>query len=72
MWCDGARQRYALSTKTVLVTGCTGYVGAFLMESLARGTDVSRVLCLVRAKDAGARRPGARDVLKRAIDEGID
>ena len=37
--------------KAVLVTGGTGYVGAFLIESLACRSDVSEVVALIRASD---------------------
>ncbi|MBT2400793.1 non-ribosomal peptide synthetase [Streptomyces sp. ISL-100] len=46
-----------LAPRTVLLTGATGYLGAFLLEQLLRETTAS-VYCLVRAADdaAAARR----------------
>lgn len=60
----------AVPTKTVLVTGCTGYVGAFLMKTLASRADVACVVCLVRAADAEAALKRLRATcVKRAIDD---
>ena len=60
----------AMPLKSVLVTGCTGYVGAFLMESLARREDVVAVVALVRAKDTAIAAERLRDTChKFAIDE---
>ena len=38
--------------KSILVTGSTGYVGAFVVEALAKHVRVDTVFCVIRAKDA--------------------
>jgi thioester reductase-like protein len=59
-----------LPCKTILVTGGTGYVGTFLMGSLARRPDVSRVLVLVRSTDAATAGERLRAAcVNRAMDE---
>jgi thioester reductase-like protein len=64
---------HALPRKVVLVTGCTGYVGAFVMESLARRHDVEAVVALVRAKDITSAAHRLRAIChKRTIDESAD
>jgi phthiocerol/phenolphthiocerol synthesis type-I polyketide synthase E len=45
---DGRRAPDVTAPKTVLLTGATGFVGAFLCAELVRRTS-ARVLCLVRA-----------------------
>jgi phthiocerol/phenolphthiocerol synthesis type-I polyketide synthase E len=45
---DGRRVTGVTAPKTVLLTGATGFVGAFLCAELVRQTS-ARVLCLVRA-----------------------
>jgi hypothetical protein len=37
---------------TVLLTGCTGYIGGLVLESMLRTTDVARVYVLLRPKKA--------------------
>jgi fatty acyl-CoA reductase len=53
---SGAPQRFsvkrAFNGATVLLTGCTGYIGGLVLESLLRTTDVGRVYVLLRAKKA--------------------
>lgn len=41
----------AVAPRSVLLTGATGFLGAFLLDELMRQTDAT-VYCLVRAKDA--------------------
>lgn len=41
--------------RTVLLTGASGFLGAFLLDELLRGT-AAQVVCLVRAADADAAR----------------
>ena len=55
--------------RTVLVTGATGYVGAFVMRHLALDENVSTVHCLVRAKTADAARERLRAT---CVSRGID
>ena len=63
----------AKPSKAVLVTGCTGYVGAFPMESAgARRDDVSRVYALTRARTSPAPRSGCARRASGAIDGGAD
>ena len=63
----------ALTSKVVLVTGCTGYLGAFVMEALARRPDVSSVVALARAADAEAAGRRLRtNCEKRGITESDD
>lgn len=64
---------HALPKKSILITGSTGYVGAFAMESLARRSDVTSVVALVRAKNPTAAAERLRATChKRAIDESDD
>jgi thioester reductase-like protein len=50
----------------VLVTGATGFVGAFLVAELLRST-TARLSCLVRAPDAEAGRARLRDAVRRFV-----
>lgn len=46
-------QRYRQKAgKTLLLTGATGFFGAFILGALARLPDVAQVICLVRGQDA--------------------
>lgn len=53
----------ARETGTVLLTGATGFVGAFLLDELLRRTRHT-VWCLVRAEGADAGRARIRDTLR--------
>ena len=54
----------ARTPRTVLLTGATGFVGAFLLRELLRVTD-AQVLCLVRAPSTDAARERLREVTER-------
>ena len=65
------KQRAAL--QSVLVTGATGYYGAFVLTELLRETQAN-VVCLVRAetpKAAGARVEANLDRLSCAVDKSV-
>jgi len=63
----------AVTLKTVLITGCTGYVGAFLLQSLALRTDVESVIALVRAVDVSAADARLRTTCaRRALDKATN
>ncbi|WP_369215837.1 non-ribosomal peptide synthetase, partial [Streptomyces flavofungini] len=57
--------------RTVLLTGASGFVGAFLLERLLRTTD-ARVHCPVRARDADHARRRVRATLDHyGLDPGL-
>mmetsp|Transcript_7435 Transcript_7435/g.12576 ORF Transcript_7435/g.12576 Transcript_7435/m.12576 type:complete len:1066 (+) Transcript_7435:114-3311(+) len=63
----------AIPHKALLVTGCTGYLGAFLMRTFARRPDISSVFCLVRAHDiASAGKRLRATCARRGIDTSDD
>lgn len=47
---NGTSMRQLSDTKTVLLTGATGYLGAFLLKSLIENTTAT-IVCLVRFTD---------------------
>ena len=47
---DGITGNFSDSSKFILLTGATGFVGAFLLKELVHMEDSSHVICLVRAK----------------------
>jgi hypothetical protein len=47
---------------TVVLTGSTGSLGSYLLDALLRCTDVSRVICLNRSKDARARQAKTHEI----------
>ncbi|MFC3994763.1 amino acid adenylation domain-containing protein [Nocardiopsis sediminis] len=82
-WADEARLGFALPAqrsgpgarwdrpRDVLLTGASGFVGAFLLDRLLAGTD-ARVHCPVRARDAAHARRRVRANLERyGLDPAI-
>lgn len=61
-WAPAARRTDAKDV--VLLTGATGFLGAFLLARLLAGTE-RRVVCLVRAEDADTGRARVADNLAR-------
>ena len=56
-----ARSTRLSEASTVLVTGTTGFLGAFLLDQLLRTTDQdTRFFCLVRDRDSGEGKPSNR------------
>jgi len=51
----------------VLLTGATGFLGAFLLDQLLRRPDGPGVVCLVRAHDAGVGLRRIRENLALAL-----
>ncbi|MDX3229139.1 thioester reductase domain-containing protein [Streptomyces sp. ME19-01-6] len=58
------RPRQGDPGQDVLLTGATGFVGAFLLDELIRGTE-GRVYCLVRAGDEAHGRRRLREAARR-------
>ncbi|KAG6038170.1 putative NRPS-like protein biosynthetic cluster [Claviceps citrina] len=58
--------------KTVLLTGATGYLGAFLLKSLLENTS-AQIICLIRFTDPNVdcRPAGIARIRKNLIDQGI-
>nr|UXE44650.1 linear gramicidin synthase subunit D [uncultured bacterium] len=57
-----APRRHVASPEAALLTGATGFVGAFLLDELLRTTSAT-VHCLVRADDAASGRARIREAL---------
>lgn len=53
------------STGRVLLTGATGFMGAFCLRDLLKLEQVRQVICLVRASDDGAATQRVKDSLSR-------
>lgn len=51
--------------KRILLTGATGFFGAFILSTLARQLEVEQVVCLVRARDLAEARRRCLDSLHR-------
>lgn len=57
----------ALGNMSVILTGSTGSLGSYLLDSLARQDHVGKIYCLNRAEDGGL----AKQKLA-SIDRGLD
>lgn len=69
---EGSTWRALRDAETVLITGTTGFLGAFLLSDLLKNTSL-RVICLVRFDDASeADRPAAiARIRKNLIEHGL-
>jgi alcohol-forming fatty acyl-CoA reductase len=47
---DTLKVRDFYAGKTILITGCTGFLGKMLLEKLMRSCDVRRIYIMIRAK----------------------
>jgi thioester reductase-like protein len=69
---DGTPMRQLSDARTVLLTGATGYLGAFLLKSLMQHTS-AKIVCLVRFIDPtdDCRPAGFARIRKNLIDLGL-
>ncbi|KAM3421526.1 hypothetical protein BST61_g1915 [Cercospora zeina] len=69
---DGAKICALKDAKTVLLTGATGFLGAFLLHELLEGTS-AQIICLVRSPDSLEEdKPGCTARIRRnLIDLGL-
>jgi thioester reductase-like protein len=69
---DGTPMRQLSDAKTVLLTGATGYLGAFLLKSLIQHTTAT-IVCLVRFTDPqdDCRPAGFARIRKNLVDLGL-
>lgn len=69
---NGTSMRQLSAAHTVLLTGATGYLGAFMLKSLIENTDAT-IICLVRFTDPSdsCRPAGFARIRKNLIDLGI-
>ncbi|USW55770.1 Putative AMP-dependent synthetase/ligase, short-chain dehydrogenase/reductase SDR, AMP-binding [Septoria linicola] len=69
---NGAKIRALKDAKTVLLTGSTGFLGAFLLHELLESTS-AQIICLVRSQESSEEdRPGCTArVRKNLIDLGL-
>ncbi|ONI78085.1 non-ribosomal peptide synthetase [Actinosynnema sp. ALI-1.44] len=63
---EGVPHADYLNPRDILVTGATGYLGAFLVVELIKQTDAT-IHCLVRAEDAEAGEERIEQVLRRFL-----
>lgn len=69
---DGKPMCRLSDAETILLTGATGYLGAFLLKSLLENTS-AQILCLIRFTDPNVdcRPAGIARIRKNLIDQGI-
>ncbi|PPJ54517.1 hypothetical protein CBER1_02533 [Cercospora berteroae] len=69
---NGAKICALKDAKTVLLTGATGFLGAFLLHELLEGTS-AQIICLVRSPESSAEdKPGCTARIRRnLIDLGL-
>lgn len=69
---NGTPMRQLSEAKTVLLTGATGYLGAFLLKSLIENT-TANIICLVRFTDPhdDCRPAGFARIRKNLVDLGL-
>ncbi|KAG5982040.1 putative NRPS-like protein biosynthetic cluster [Claviceps digitariae] len=69
---DGKPMCRLSDAETILLTGATGYLGAFLLQSLLENTS-AQILCLIRFTDPNVdcRPAGIARIRKNLIDQGI-
>jgi amino acid adenylation domain-containing protein/thioester reductase-like protein len=69
---NGTPMRQLSDASTVLLTGATGYLGAFLLKSLVQNTSAT-IICLVRFTDPSddCRPAGLARIRKNLVDLGL-